>query len=148
MIREVVDLFRSKDPVNHPLPFNGVLNSSGQIIEMRIENDPKDPWWSEYHPVALANQAKVVGVVSKIKHIEAQECYEIPNTLYDGDGNCWVSIKDGKIVSLIYMRLPKNADFSAFRQNAISELKQTGAVINGTVTGKQFYPREARKLKK
>ena len=63
MIREVVDLFRSKDPVNHPLPFNGVLNSSGQIIEMRIENDPKDPWWSEYHPVALANQAKVVGVV-------------------------------------------------------------------------------------
>jgi hypothetical protein len=144
LIREVVDVFRSKNSDLYPLPFTCEVNQRGQIVTLTLENKPNEPYWIEFHPVN-GRQVQVKAVIRKEAVEQAKECFDIPSDLLNGDGNCWVAIKKGAVVDLVYMRLGKDEDFTSHREKALSRLKPQGTIIDGLITAKKFFPKASRK---
>lgn len=144
LIREVTQVFLSKNSEKVPIPFSCKVNARGQIVEMYLQNSPEDSWWESNHPVNAKLQVKVTALITREGVESSEDFYPLPDHMHKGDGSCWVAVKNGQVLDIEYMRTTHQADFKEHRKKALDRLKPQGRILDGVVTAKRFFPKTIR----
>lgn len=55
-------------------------------------------------------------------------------------GKAWAAVKNGVVVNMIYMQVPKDVSYSVFRQRSRATLAKDGEVWSGKVERGCFVP--------
>lgn len=145
LIREVVEVFLSKNAEKVPIPFSCKVNARGQIVEMYLQNSPEDSWWKSNHPVNAKLQFKVTALITREGVESSEDFYLLPDHMNKGDGSCWVAVKNGQVLDIEYMRTNNQVEFKEHRINALNRLKPQGRILDGVVTAKKFFPKVMRR---
>jgi hypothetical protein len=144
LLREIASRFDSHDAQSVPLPFTTEVNHLGQILVMRLESKPKDPWWDQFHPRSDGMPGPLTATILRSGTHGALDGYPVPLALNKGAGKVWVAADRLGIVDVIYMaRLPQGLEFEQYRDQSRATLEKKGRVLAGYITGDRFIPKLA-----